>query len=226
MNNSTPPVTRQAVACLPDVIPQAILWRTIYCFALQPDRCEDELDQFDSASFTIGNQISFDLRHYDGHPESTVTIYLPLKTPPEGDITAAVDVVLSGLEVPDSGVAWKRGEPFEFGRLPRRHEDRLRESEARLLALKIAAECKNFEASTTYIKERIPEIVPLTAKDLEQSQSRPREKLWQQIVGNVISHSGSSRSIFARGYANRTKNGIKVTTRGVNYLKSVGFLFS
>ncbi|WP_338466294.1 hypothetical protein RXV95_12065 [Novosphingobium sp. ZN18A2] len=226
MKKNEQAVHRQPIPCLEDVIPQAILWRTIYCFALDPERCEDELDQFHGASFTIGNQISFDLRHYDGHPESTVTIYLPIETRANEEIAEAVDVVLTGLEVPETGVAWRRGEDFEFGKLPRRAEDRLRESEARLLALKIAAECKNFEATTTYIKNRIPEIVPLTEKDLEQSKSRPREKLWQQIVGNVISHSGTSKSIFARGFATRTNEGIRVTKAGINYLKSVGFLFS
>ncbi len=226
MKKANHSVQRQAVPCLADVIPQAILWRTIYCFALEPDHCEDELDNFESASFTIGNQISFDLRHYDGHPDSTVTVYLPMETRAEDEISEAVDLVLSGLEVPETGVAWRRGEDYEFGELPRRREDRLRESEARLLALKIAAECKNFEASTSYIKKRIPEIVPLTDKDLEQSKSRPREKLWQQIVGNVISHSGTSRSIFARGYAMRTNDGIRVTKSGVDYLKSVGFLLA
>lgn len=219
-------VKRQKMTCLSDVIPQAILWRTIYCFALKPERSTDDLDDFDGASFTIGSEISFDLRHYDGHPESTVTMYLPVTSESDDRITDAIEVVLSGLEVPDSGVAWRRGQDFEFGKLPRRPEDRLREKEARLLALKIAAECKNYEASTTYIKNRIPEIVPLTSKDLEQSKSRPREKLWQQIVGNVISHSSSSASIFSKGYAVRTSDGIKITNSGVDYLKRVGFLFS
>lgn len=219
-------VERQTIPCLPDVMPQAILWRTIYCYALDPERCEDDLDVFESASYKIGNQISFDLRHYDGHPDSTVTVYLPVETRQEEDVSEAIDIVLSGLEVPDSGVAWRRGETFEFGHLTRKREDRLREAEARLLALKIAAGCKNGEASTSYIKQRLPEVFPLTEKDLEQSKSRPREKLWQQIVGNVISHSGTSRSIFALGLALRTSDGIKVTTRGKSYLKSVGFISS
>lgn len=226
MSNLEQTVSRQQISCLSDVTPQAIFWRTIYCFALKPDRCQDDLDDYDGASFTIGNQISFDLRHYDGHPPSTVTMYLPLSTNADSSIKDLIDTVLESLEVPETGVAWRRGEDFEFGTLPRKPADRLREKEARLLALKVAAECKNYAASTTYIKKRIPEIVPLTEKDLEQSKSRPREKLWQQIVGNVISHSGSSRSIFKLGYAEKTVDGIKITKKGVNYLKSVGFLFA
>lgn len=226
MKKEVQPIKRQPVPYLPDVIPQAILWRTIYCYALDPDRCEDQLDHFDCASYTVGNQLSFDLRHYDGHPDSTVTVYLPVETRDEAEIDEAVEVVLSGLEVPDSGVAWRRGEDFQFGKLPRRKEDRLREPEARLLALKIAAENKDLKATTAYIKKRIPEVIPLTEKDLEQSKSRPREKLWQQIVGNVISHSGTSKSIFKRGLASRTSDGIKVTQTGINYLKRVGFLIS
>lgn len=226
MTKSAVTVQRQKMACLADVTPQAILWRTIYCFALEPEKCRDDLDEFEGASFTIGNQLSFDLRHYEDHPEATVTMYLPVAQDENDQVGDAIDIVLSGLEVPKSGVAWRRGEDFEFGKLSRRPEDRLREKEARLLALKIAAECKNFEASTTYIKNRIPQIVPLTPKDLEQSKSRPREKLWHQIVGNVISHSGSSESIFSKGYAIRTFDGIRITKLGVNYLKRVGFLFA
>lgn len=217
-------VRRHKKHCLVDVSPQAIFWRSIECYAVEPERDEDDLDAYLVASFSVGNQLTFDLRHYAGHPPSTVTVYLPVETQSAAEIDVAINLAIDGLQVPETSVAWRRGEEFVFGELPRRDQDRLRENEARLLALKIAAECKDFEATTKYIKKRVPELIPLTPKDLEQSASRPREQLWQQIVGNVISHKKSAKSIFALGLAERTPDGLKVTRQGQSYLKRVGFL--
>ena len=194
-----------------DVTPQAIFWRTIQCFAINPQESEDDLDVYLFASFAMGNQISFDLRHYAGHPKSTVTVYLSANTRDPMEIDDTLECVIQGLQVPKTGIAWRRGEDFEFGQLPRQREDRLREKEARLLALKIAAECGGHEATTEHVKKRVPEMVPLTQKDLEQSPSRPREKLWQQIVGNVISHKGTGTSLFSKGLAERTATGLRAT---------------
>ncbi|MDB5683762.1 MAG: hypothetical protein JWM75_1460 [Sphingomonas bacterium] len=226
MKETPPSVRRLSQQALADVTPQAIFWRDIECFALRPDAAEDELDTYLVASFIIGNAVTFDLRHYDGHPKATATVYLPSATSETSEIEEALRQVIAGLRVPETGIAWRRGESFQFGHLPRRKDDRLREAEARILALKIAAECKDYVASTEYIKKRVPELVPLTDKDLEQSASRPREKLWQQIVGNVISHKPGNRSIFAQGLAERTSNGLKITGEGISYLNNIGFFSS
>lgn len=224
MTATPPSVRRLSQPALADVTPQAIFWRDIGSFALRPDAAEDDLDTYLVASFIIGNAVTFDIRHYDGHPKATATVYLPSATSEPVEIEEALRQVIEGLRVPESGIAWRRGQNYEFGYLPRNSNDRLREAEARVLALKIAAECDNYVATTEYIKRRVPELVPLTAKDLEQSASRPREKLWQQIVGNVISHKPGNRSIFTQGLAERTVNGLKVTEQGINYLNSIGFL--
>jgi hypothetical protein len=224
MITGPPNVHRLSQQAIYDVTPQAIFWRRIECFAIKPASNEDDLDIYLVASFVIGNHVTFDLRHYDGHPEATVTVYLPSTTLEPKEIDDALDLVISGLRVPKTGVAWRRGEDYEFGHLPRKPDDRLLEAEARLLALKIAAECTGFEATTEYIKKRVPELIPLTSKDLQQSASRKNEKLWQQIVGNVISHKKGGRSVFTLGLAERTTNGLRVTEAGISHLKSVGFL--
>lgn len=101
--------------------------------------------------------------------------------------------------------------------------DRLREPEARILALRIAASQPNREASTTYIKDHIQDYIALTPNDLKPSPTRPQEQRWQQITGNVISHSNTSTSIFTRGFAERTADGIRVTDLGVKHLAKLGF---
>jgi hypothetical protein len=101
--------------------------------------------------------------------------------------------------------------------------DRLREPEARDLSLRIAAACPNHEAATAYIKDEVPKYIELTALDLQMSLTRPHERKWQQIVGNVVSHHKSVTSIFSKGYAIRTDDGIRVTDEGLAYLGGKGF---
>lgn len=101
--------------------------------------------------------------------------------------------------------------------------DRLREPEARILALRIAADQPGREASMAYIKAQVPSLVTLTPLDLRPSPTRPAEERWQQITGNVVSHQKSKSSLFSKGYAERTADGIRVTDAGVAYLKKLGF---
>jgi hypothetical protein len=101
--------------------------------------------------------------------------------------------------------------------------DRLREPEARILALRIAATYPNREALTSEIKDAVPKYITFTAEDLKPSSTRTTECMWQQIVGNVVSHKPRSTSIFTKGYAVRIEDGIKVTDSGMAYLKSLGF---
>jgi hypothetical protein len=100
---------------------------------------------------------------------------------------------------------------------------RLREPEARILALRIAAGCPNREASTAFIKNEVPNYITFTPVDLQPSPTRMGESKWQQIVGNVVSHHSTGTSIFVKGYAERTDDGIRVTDAGVVYLQKLGF---
>ena len=100
---------------------------------------------------------------------------------------------------------------------------KLREPDARVLALRIAATFPGRTASTAQIKKLVPKYVTLTNADLTPSESRANEEKWQQIVGNVISHKETSTSIFSRGHAERTTDGIRVTDEGVAYLKRQGY---
>lgn len=206
-----------------DVVPQAIIWRGLLCFSVELRRAQDDLDAFDVASFIIGNHISFDLRHYDGHPPLTVTLYVSLHAAREVSAEENLSEAISELRVPPYSVAWKQGQKFEFGALRRPPRDRIYEREARILALKIASQCPGRRASTEFIKREVPRYVQLSEIDLRPSQSRAPEQNWQQIVGNVISHRDTPEGPFRKGYAVRTQDGLEVTDNGVAYLKSLGF---
>jgi hypothetical protein len=207
-----------------DVIPQAIIWRPLRYFTLMIRHGEDGLDKFKAASFAIGNDIRFDLRVYRGHPELTVTLYLPEEVGDEKRISEIIDIVIREMLIPMPAIAWRRGCPFEIGApLERPVEDRLHEDEARILVLKIAAQQPKRMASTRFVKNEVPKYVELSPRDRAPSKSRAREQIWQQIVGNVISHRNVRRGPFAMGYAVKTLDGIAVTPRGMSYLNSIGF---
>ena len=90
-----------------------------------------------------------------------------------------------------------------------------------IAALRVAASQPGGEASTTLLKEEIPKYVNLTDGDREMSDKRPREQMWQQIVGNIVSHRRSN--IIREGYAEYTGDGIRITEAGHAHLKSLGF---
>ena len=209
-----------------DVTPQAIFWRALRYFSSLTREGEDGLDEFQAASFIVRNDIRFDLRTYAGHPEFTVTLYLPSCVKDKEEISRVIKIVIKAMVIPKNAVAWQRGDPFTYGELRRPRVDRLREPEARNLALKIAAQQPNRTASTQLIKTEVPKYTELSETDCRRSPSRGNEALWQQIVGNVISHQETPAGPFKKGYATRTPNGLSVTEKGMTYLNSMGFLDS
>jgi hypothetical protein len=108
-------------------------------------------------------------------------------------------------------------------RVPRRSGN-LKDSEARILALTIAANCPGRRASIAYIKDRVPYHIELTAQDLKPSPKRPNEQMWQQVMGKVLLHRGTRDSVFTQGLALATEDGIEVTELGIEHLKRRGFV--
>ena len=102
---------------------------------------------------------------------------------------------------------------------------KLREPEARILALRIAATFRDHYASMAQIKREVPNFRELSDADLKPSPTRPNECMWQQIIGNVVCHKGTGVSIFNRGWANRieSRKSIRVTEKGLAHLKGLGF---
>jgi hypothetical protein len=206
-----------------DVVPHAIFWRPLCYFTMVIRDSEDDLDLYQGASFVIGNEIKFDLRVYRGHPEVTVTLYLPDGIDDERRITETIDIVIRAMFIPLTAVAWRRGGEFQYGHLTRPNQDRLREHEARILVLKIAAQQPRRAASTAFLKKELPKYFQLSSHDMVRSPSRPREYLWQQVIGNVVSHQKTREGPFVKGLATRTSDGLMVTKKGLAYLNSMGF---
>lgn len=210
-----------------EVVPHAIIWRSMRYCTLVVRNGQDDLDKYAGASFVIGNDIRFDLRVYEGHihPDVTVTMYLPVEIRDEKQIAEMVATIIREMEIPVSAVAWRRGEKFQFGKIERSPADRLKESEARILILKIAASQPTRSATLNKLREEIPKFFDLSPIDNRQSPSRRNERLWQIVVRNTMSsHTTGNRTIFAQGWAEKIPNGVKVTNQGLAYLSRIGFL--
>jgi hypothetical protein len=209
-----------------DVVPQAIIWRSLrYCTLIIRDGADD-LDKYKGASFAIGNDIRFDLRVYQGHihSEVTVTLYLPEDVRDEKRISDIVATAIKEMEIPVSAVAWRRGQQFQFGKIERSPQDRLKEREARVLILKIAASQPERVATLDTLRKEVPRYFDLSPADRSRSPSRKNETLWQIVIRNTMSsHTTGTRTIFAQGWAKKIPNGLKVTRRGMDYLNSIGF---
>jgi hypothetical protein len=205
-----------------DLVPQAILARSILYFTIKPFEDTDDLDHFQGAAFTLGNNCHFALRNYRGHPKRTVTLYFEYDDRNIAEVNNLIDEIIEHLQLPKSAVAWRRGESYEFGQF-KIHPDRLFEREARILTLKIAATFARNRASTSEIKARVPDYMELGKEDWLPYKNRGVEPRWRQIVGNVSSHRPGQNSIFNLGYAEKTDDGVQVTREGLNYLNSMGF---
>jgi hypothetical protein len=204
------------------MVPQAIFGRPLKYFTLDYEKSHDDLDMFEYAAFSMDNEYHFCLRHYSGHPKKTVSLYLEYGFEHEPKLRSVISGIVTGFRMPSIAIRWQRGDHIEIGSIaPLR--GRLHESEARILALKIALTHPDGFASTSYIKEQTPHFIPLTDEDLRQSSTRQGENKWQQVVGNVISHQKQGTSIFSRDLATRTREGIQITNHGREYLADMGF---
>jgi hypothetical protein len=210
-----------------EVTPQAIIWRPLqYCTRIIRNG-HDDLDNYEGASFVIGNDIRFDLRVYQGHihREVTVTLYLRDDVRDENRIDEIVSTIIREMAIPISAVAWRRGQSFSFGKLERSDQDCLQEREARILILKIAASQPTRSVTMDKLREEVPRYFGLSPVDKMPSPSRRSEVKWQIVIRNAMSsHRSGAKTIYGQGWARKIPRGLMVTERGLDYLNSIGFL--
>jgi len=102
---------------------------------------------------------------------------------------------------------------------------RTSENEMRIAALRVAASKPRGTATTTELKDEVNQYVDLTPEDLTPSKTRPNEAMYQQVVGNIVSHRESGNNIFANGWAIYTGNGIQITDAGRQHLRTLGLQY-
>ena len=78
------------------------------------------------------------------------------------------------------------------------------------------------EASITAIKKQMPSLLELTSGDLAPSGTRPNERVYQQVVGNIVSHRKlSSENFVNRGLLSWRPRHLAITDAGRRYLKKL-----
>ncbi len=99
---------------------------------------------------------------------------------------------------------------------------RTSENAMRIAALQVAASKPRGKATTTELKNEVHQYVALTPGDVSSSKTRRNEAMYQQIVGNIVSHRESKNNIFAKGWAIYTGDGIQITDAGRQHLRTLG----
>jgi hypothetical protein len=104
-----------------------------------------------------------------------------------------------------------------MARRPERHF----EAKMRIVVLRVAADAPNGTVTTPDAKARAARYFTPTEGDLRLNPKHGNEPMYYQIVGNVIgSHANSRTSLYYKGYAERTDDGIRITDKGREYLKN------
>lgn len=86
-------------------------------------------------------------------------------------------------------------------------------------AMKYLATTPSKSASTSDVKKHVPNFINLTTDDREQSETRDNEQLWQQVVGNIVSHRHDSPDNFInRGLIDYDGGTWTLTSAGEVYL--------
>lgn len=94
-----------------DVIPQAIVNLSVEKLVGKKAKLSmgyDELDLFTGATFKLDHTIEIAVRHYQGHPENTTTIYIDSREDNLERITELVRQILRELHVPQDALRWQR----------------------------------------------------------------------------------------------------------------------
>lgn len=95
-----------------DLVPQAIIGRPVSYFVdslnIRLIAGSDDFDEYEGASLLLNNDTPFALRHYSGHPENTVTIYLPREYRDVDQITMILSHIAKELHVSRSDIIWQR----------------------------------------------------------------------------------------------------------------------
>lgn len=98
-------------------------------------------------------------------------------------------------------------------------DNRSSEHDIAYAAMKYLDTLPHKTAKTSDIKNHIPEFINLTPDDREVSETRPNEELWQQVVGNIVSHRQDSPENFInRGLISYDGENWMLTDAGATYL--------
>jgi hypothetical protein len=105
-------------------LPQAIimhsvegLWRHLISLSLDPAADlrsgHDDFDDYIGAAFTLDGKLPFTIKHYQGHPADTFTVYLPPGIREVPEITEAIRSIVGELRL-EQDLIWQRADDPEL----------------------------------------------------------------------------------------------------------------
>ena len=93
-------------------VPQAIVGESVFSLAkrvgFELEKGEDDLDNYCGAAAILNERVPFAVIHYQGHPEDTSTIYLPLKITNVEEITKLIFEIVGELKLEQKSLLWQR----------------------------------------------------------------------------------------------------------------------
>lgn len=101
-------------------------------------------------------------------------------------------------------------------------QNRTSETDYAVAVLRYLASLPSGEASVTAIKKKMPSLINLTPEDMAPSGTRPNERVYQQVVGNIVSHrKESSENFVNRGLLSHRPRHLAITDAGRRHLKKL-----
>ena len=110
---SLKPLTMRDVATT-GFLPQAVISRSAESLARRLNvkfaQGHDDFDDFVGAAFALNGSTPFAIKRYQGHPQDTVTLYLPPRDTEIEDITALIATIPSELDLDKAATSWQRAD--------------------------------------------------------------------------------------------------------------------
>ncbi len=97
--------------------------------------------------------------------------------------------------------------------------DRSSEYDISIAVMKYLRGITSKSATTSDVKKNVPNFISLTVEDKQTSETRENEQVWQQVVGNIVSHRKDSNSNFInRGLLDYDGKLLSITPEGELFL--------
>lgn len=94
-------------------------------------------------------------------------------------------------------------------------DDRVTENQVAFAIVQIAKNRPDGIATFDLRRKEVPNYVKLSLDDQAQSQTRPNEELWEQLIRNIQSHHNSAGNYIREGYLIHVPDvGYQVTDAG------------
>jgi len=108
--------------------------------------------------------------------------------------------------------------------MARRPAGRVTETNVAIAVLRIAEQRADGLATFARIKKDAPALLNLSAADQRQSDTRPNEEVWEQLIRNIKSHYEAEGNFIAEGYlVHVPRAGYRITDAGRAHLRNLGY---